>query len=148
VKWEKHKILRNDWKKDLLVVDMVIIKHILEWGKFMRQTCDLQEGPQAWCNSSSRGAWVELLLQVGDPYLYFLVKFYDLICYWCEMWITERWILGERRKVCVMMPIFWIVFWMYVYSRWKVVVWIAKWWNYRWQRNYENCDLGCELAYI
>jgi hypothetical protein len=31
VKWEKHKILRNDWKKDLLVVDMVIIKHILEW---------------------------------------------------------------------------------------------------------------------
>jgi len=26
------KILRNDWKKDLLVVDMVIIKHILEWG--------------------------------------------------------------------------------------------------------------------
>jgi hypothetical protein len=33
VKWEKHKVLRNDWKKDLLVVDMVIIKHILEWGK-------------------------------------------------------------------------------------------------------------------
>jgi hypothetical protein len=36
VKWEKCKILRNDWKKDLLVVDMVIIKHILEWEKFMR----------------------------------------------------------------------------------------------------------------
>jgi hypothetical protein len=33
---KKHKILRNDWKKDLLVVYMVIIKHILEWGKFMR----------------------------------------------------------------------------------------------------------------
>jgi len=33
---KKHKVLRNDWKKDLLVVDMVIIKHILEWGKFMR----------------------------------------------------------------------------------------------------------------
>jgi hypothetical protein len=31
VKWEKCKILRNDWKKDLLVVDMVIIKHILGW---------------------------------------------------------------------------------------------------------------------
>jgi hypothetical protein len=35
--WEKkHKILRNDWNKDLLVVDMVIIKYILERGKFMR----------------------------------------------------------------------------------------------------------------
>jgi len=33
---KKRKILRNDWKKDLLVVYMVIIKHILEWGKFMR----------------------------------------------------------------------------------------------------------------
>jgi len=27
---------RNDWKKALLVIDMIIIKHILEWGKFMR----------------------------------------------------------------------------------------------------------------
>jgi hypothetical protein len=27
---------RNDWKKDLLAVDMIIIKHILEWEKFMR----------------------------------------------------------------------------------------------------------------
>jgi len=36
VKWEKHKVLRNDWKKDLLVIDMVIIKHTLERGKFMR----------------------------------------------------------------------------------------------------------------
>ena len=107
----------------------------------------LQEGPPKWCNSN-RGAQVELLLQVGDPYLYFLVKFHDLICYWCEMWITECWILCERRKVCVMMSIFWIVFWMYVYSRWKVVVWIAKWWNYRWQRKYEKCDMGCGLAYI
>jgi hypothetical protein len=33
---KKHKILRNVWKKDLLVFDIVIIKHILEWGKFMR----------------------------------------------------------------------------------------------------------------
>jgi hypothetical protein len=33
------------------------------------------------CSGSSRGARVELLLQVGDSYLYFLVKFYDLICY-------------------------------------------------------------------
>jgi hypothetical protein len=32
----KRKILKNDWKKDLLVVDMVIIKHILKWRKFMR----------------------------------------------------------------------------------------------------------------
>jgi len=79
MKWEKHKILRNEWKKNLLVVDMVIIKHILEWGKFMRWTCDLQEGPQAWCNSSSKGALVELLLQVGESHLYLLVKFHDLI---------------------------------------------------------------------
>ena len=34
--------MRKTWnikkwlKEDLLVVDMVIIKHILEWGKFMR----------------------------------------------------------------------------------------------------------------
>jgi hypothetical protein len=27
---------RNDWKKDLLAIDMIIIKYILEWGKFMR----------------------------------------------------------------------------------------------------------------
>jgi hypothetical protein len=26
---KKYKILRNDWKKDLLIVDMVTIKHIL-----------------------------------------------------------------------------------------------------------------------
>jgi len=75
----KYKILRNDWKKDLLVVDMVIIKHILEWRKFMRWTCDLQEGPHAWCNSSGRGARVELLLEVGESHLYLLVKFHDLI---------------------------------------------------------------------
>ena len=31
-----------------------------------------------WCNSS-RGARVELLLQVGDSHLCFLVKFHDLI---------------------------------------------------------------------
>ena len=31
-----------------------------------------QEGPQAWC--SSRGARVELLLQVGESHLYFLVN--------------------------------------------------------------------------
>jgi hypothetical protein len=53
----------------------------------------LQEGPPVWCNSSSRGAQVELLLQVGDPHLYFLIKFHDLICYWCDMWITKCWIL-------------------------------------------------------
>jgi hypothetical protein len=35
-KISKRKILRNDWKKDLLVVDIVIIKYILEKGKFMR----------------------------------------------------------------------------------------------------------------
>jgi len=45
----------------------------------MRRTCDLQERPQAWCNSSSKGARVELLLQVGESHLYLLVKFYDLI---------------------------------------------------------------------
>jgi len=33
---KKYKITRNDWKKDLLVVDMVTIKHILGQGKFMR----------------------------------------------------------------------------------------------------------------
>jgi hypothetical protein len=27
---------RNDWKKDLLAIDMIIIKYIIEWGKFMR----------------------------------------------------------------------------------------------------------------
>jgi len=32
----KCKILKNDWKKDLLVSDMIIIKHILKWEKFMR----------------------------------------------------------------------------------------------------------------
>jgi len=30
----------NDWKKDLLVIDMIIIKHNLEWGKFMRWALD------------------------------------------------------------------------------------------------------------
>jgi len=29
----------------------------------------------------SKGARVELLLQVSDLHLYFLVKFHDLICY-------------------------------------------------------------------
>jgi hypothetical protein len=27
---------KNDWKKGLLAVDMVIIKRIFEWEKFMR----------------------------------------------------------------------------------------------------------------
>jgi len=36
----------------------------------------------------------------------------------------------------------------FVYLRWKVVVWIVKWWNYCWQMKYEKCDLGRELAYI
>jgi hypothetical protein len=108
----------------------------------------LQEGPPKWCCNNSKGAWVELLLQVGDPHIYFLVKFHDLICYWCEMWITECWILCKRRKVCIMMSILWKVFWMFVYSRWKVVMWIAKWRNYRWQQKYEKCDMGRGLAYI
>jgi len=93
VKWEKRKILRNDWKKDLLIVDMVIIKHILEWGKFVRWTCDLQEGPQAWCNNNNEGARVELLLQVGESHLYLLVKFHDLI------YITD--VKCELLNVCV-----------------------------------------------
>jgi hypothetical protein len=47
----------------------------------------LQEEKPVWCNSRSMGARVELLLQVGDPHLYFLVKFHDLICYYviCEL---------------------------------------------------------------
>jgi len=53
-----------------------------------------------------------------------------------------------KEESCIMMLIFWIVFWMYVYLRWKVVVWIAKWWDYHWQRKYEKCDMGCGLAYI
>ena len=32
-----------------------------------------------WCNSSNRGAQVELLLQVGESHLYLLVKFRDLL---------------------------------------------------------------------
>jgi hypothetical protein len=32
-----------------------------------------------WCNSSSRVARVELLLQVGESHIYLLVKFHDLI---------------------------------------------------------------------
>jgi hypothetical protein len=52
----------------------------------MRQTCDLQEGPQAWCNNSSRGARVELLLHVGESHLYLLRKFHVFnIYYLCEM---------------------------------------------------------------
>jgi len=31
---------RNDWKKDLLAIDIIIIKHIIEWGKFMRWVYD------------------------------------------------------------------------------------------------------------
>jgi len=34
---------RNDWKKDLLAIDMIIIKHILEWEKFMRWVCDCRK---------------------------------------------------------------------------------------------------------
>jgi hypothetical protein len=75
------------------------------------------EGPQAWC-SSSRGARVELLLQISESHLYFPVNSMIYLHYQCEMWITE----------CV-------------YSRWKLVVWIAKLWN-------EKCDLRRKLAYI
>jgi len=148
VKWEKRKILRNDWKKVLLVVDMVIIKLILKWGKFMRETCDLQEGPQTWCNSSNMGARVKLLLQVGDPHLYFLVKFYNLICYWCEMWITERWILEERRKSLRNDADI-------LYSILNVCVFKVNGCCVNCQvmklsliKKYEKCDLGHELAYI
>jgi hypothetical protein len=80
----------------------------------------LQEGPQAWCRSSSRGARVELLLQVGGLHLWFLVKFHNLICYWCDMWIIECWILYERIKVCVMMLLFRVVYRMYMGSRWMI----------------------------
>jgi hypothetical protein len=34
---------RNDWKTNLLAIDMIIIKHILEWGKFMRWVCDYRK---------------------------------------------------------------------------------------------------------
>jgi hypothetical protein len=150
MKWENIKYKeRNNWKKYLYWLLIWLVWNIsLNKDHLWDYACDYQERPQALCSGSNRGARVELLLQVGDLHLYFLVKFYDLICYWCEMWITERWILGEMRKVCVMMSIFWIVFLMYVYSRWMVVVWIAKWQNYRWQMKYEKCDLGRELAYI
>jgi hypothetical protein len=75
----------------------------------MRYACDYQEEPQALCSSSNRGAQVELLLQVSEPHLYFVVKLHDLICYWCEMWISKCWIFCEMMKVCVMMLLFWIV---------------------------------------
>ena len=101
----------NNWKKYMYWLLLWLV-----WNVFLNKdhlwdyTCDYQEGPQVFCSGINRGAQVELLLQVGDPHLYFLVKLYDLICYWCDMWITECWILGEIRKVCVMMSIFWIVF--------------------------------------
>jgi hypothetical protein len=60
----------------------------------MRRTCDLQEGPQAWRNSSTKGARVELLLQVGESHLYLLVKFHDLI------YITD--VKCELLNVCVL----------------------------------------------
>jgi hypothetical protein len=47
----------------------------------MRYACDYQEEPQALCSSSNTGAQVELLLQVSEPHLYFVVKLHDLICY-------------------------------------------------------------------
>jgi len=43
-----------------------------------------REGPQAWC-SSNRGARVELLLQVGESHLYFLVNSMIYLYYQCEM---------------------------------------------------------------
>jgi hypothetical protein len=42
------------------------------------------EGPQAWC-SSSKGARVELLLQVGESHLYFLINSMIYLYYQCEM---------------------------------------------------------------
>ena len=59
----------------------------------MRETCDLQDGPQVWCNSSSKGARVELLLQVGESHLYLLRKFHVLI------YITD--VKCELPNVCV-----------------------------------------------
>jgi hypothetical protein len=108
MKWENIKYKeRNNWKKYLYWLLIWLVWNVsLNKDHLWDYACDYQEGPHALCNGSSRGARVELLLQVGDPHLYFLVKFYDLICYWCDMWIIERWILGERRKVCVMMSIF------------------------------------------
>jgi len=112
MKWENIKYKeRNNWKKNLYWLLIWLLWNVsLNENHLWDYACDYQEGPQALCSGSSRGARVELLLQVGDPNLYFLVKLHDLICYWCDMWITECWILWEMRKFCVMMSIFWIVF--------------------------------------
>ena len=37
---------KNDSKKDLLAVDMIIIKYILEWEKFIRWACDFRRDHQ------------------------------------------------------------------------------------------------------
>jgi hypothetical protein len=47
-----------------------------------------------WCKNSSRGARVELLLQVGESHLYLVVKFHDLI------YITD--VKCELLNVCVL----------------------------------------------
>ena len=49
---------RNDWKKDLLAIDMIIIKY--PWmRKIYVMSLWLQEGAPVWCN---RGARTELIL--------------------------------------------------------------------------------------
>jgi len=91
MKWENVKYKEmNNWNKDLYWLLIWLLWNVsLNEDNLWDYACDYQEGPQALCNGSNRGARVKLLLQVGDPLLYFLVKFHDLVCYWCEMWITE-----------------------------------------------------------
>jgi hypothetical protein len=60
----------------------------------------LQEGPQTWYNSSSRGARVELLLQVGVSHLCFLVKFHDLIYFDVKCEITECMCIQGEKLLC------------------------------------------------
>jgi hypothetical protein len=50
------------------------------------------------------------------------------------MWDVNYRMLDIRRKEKSLRndADIWIVFLMYVYSRWTVVLWIAKWWNYSW----------------
>jgi hypothetical protein len=58
-----------------------------------------REGPQAWC-SSNKGARVELLLQVGESHLYFLVNSMIYLCYQCEMRITECMCIQGENLLC------------------------------------------------
>jgi hypothetical protein len=71
----------SDWKKDLywLLIWLLWNVYLNEKNLWDKPVIAGGEGPQACC-SNSRGAQVELLLQVGDPHLSFLVKFKNLIC--------------------------------------------------------------------